>query len=160
MKKYISLLLAGIMALSLVACGHPSGAAEVQCYEVEMVHALAEGGVFSEELEELDADIAFALYVLADYGLTMKDLTEASVLRSSGATCEEAAVLVFTDIEKAKLAVNALEDYVQNQIDSNVDYRPDEVPKLEDAVVSRAGHTLALVVANDVEKAKDILNIK
>lgn len=160
MKKYISLLLAGVMALALVACGQQPGAAEVQCYEVGMVHALAEGGVFSEELEELDADIAFALYILADYGLTMKDLTEASVLRSSGATCEEAAVLVFTDIEKAKLAVNALEDYVQNQIDSNVDYRPDEVPKLEDAVVSRAGHTVALIVANDVEKAKDILNIK
>ena len=160
MKKVVCLLLAGAMALALAACGQPSGADEVQCYAVEQVGELAEAGVFSEELEELDADIAFALYVLADYGLTMKDLTEAAVLRSSGATCEEAAVLVFTDIEKAKLAVTALEDYVHNQIDSNVDYRPDEIPKLEEAVVSRAGHTLALVVANDVETAKEILNIE
>lgn len=160
MKRYIALILAGMMALSLMACGQQTGAAEARPYAVEQVHVLAEGGVFSEELEELDADIAFALYVLADYGLTMKDLAEAAVLRSAGATCEEAAVLVFTDKEKAELAEEALKDYVQNQIDSNVDYRPDEIPKLEDAVVSRVGHTLAFVVANDVEKAKELLEME
>ena len=69
-------------------------------------------------------------------------------------------MLVFTDVEKAELALTALEDYIQSQIDSNVDYRPGEIPKLEDAVVSWRGHTLALVVANDVEKAKDILEIE
>ena len=159
MKKYMSLLLAGVMALALVACGGQTEPAPRR-FELSDVQMLADAGVFSEELEELDADIAFALYHLADCGLTLKDLTDAAVLRSSGATCEEAAVLVFTDVEKAELALTALEDYIQSQIDSNVDYRPGEIPKLEDAVVSWRGHTLALVVANDVEKAKDILEIE
>lgn len=161
MKKYISLLLAGVMALALVACGGQAEP-EPRRFELSDVQMLADAGVFSEELEELDADIAFALYHLADYGLTLKDLTDAAVLRSSGATCEEGAVLLF-DVEdwdeKVKLAVQALEDYVQSQIDTNVDYRPDEIPKLESAVVEARGNRVVLVVANDVQAAKELLEI-
>lgn len=161
MKKYISLLLAGVMAMVLVACGGQTEP-EPRRFELSDVQMLADAGVFSEELEALDADIAFALYHLADCGLTLKDLTDASVLRSSGATCEEGAVLLF-DVEdwdeKVKLAVQALEDYVQSQIDTNVDYRPDEIPKLESAVVEARGNRVVLVVANDVQAAKELLEI-
>ena len=161
MKKYISLLLAGVMAMALVACGGQTEP-ELRRFELSDVQMLADAGVFSEELEALDADIAFALYHLADCGLTLKDLTDASVLRSSGATCEEGAVLLF-DVEdwdeKVKLAVQALEDYVQSQIDTNVDYRPDEIPKLESAVVEARGNRVVLVVANDVQAAKELLEI-
>lgn len=161
MKKYISLLLAGVMAMALVACGGQTEP-EPRRFELSDVQMLADAGVFSEELEELDTDIAFALYHLADCGLTLKDLTDASVLRSSGATCEEGAVLLF-DVEdwdeKVKLAVQALEDYVQSQIDTNVDYRPDEIPKLESAVVEARGNRVVLVVANDVQAAKELLEI-
>ena len=161
MKKYISLLLAGVMAMALVACGGQTEP-EPRRFELSDVQMLADAGVFSEELEALDADIAFALYHLADCGLTLKDLTDASVLRSSGATCEEGAVLLF-DVEdwdeKVKLAVQALEDYVQSQIDTNVDYRPDEIPKLESAVVEARGIRVVLVVANDVQAAKELLEI-
>lgn len=161
MKKYISLLLAGVMAMALVACGGQTEP-EPRRFELSDVQMLADAGVFSEELEALDADIAFALYHLADCGLTLKDLTDASVLRSSGATCEEGAVLLF-DVEdwdeKVKLAVQALEDYVQSQIDTNVDYRPDEIPKLESAVVEARGNRVVLVVANDVQAAKELLEI-
>ena len=162
MKKYISLLLAGVMAMALVACGGQTEP-EPRRFELSDVQMLADAGVFSEELEALDADIAFALYHLADCGLTLKDLTDASVLRSSGATCEEGAVLLF-DVEdwdeKVKLAVQALEDYVQSQIDTNVDYRPDEIPKLESAVVEARGNRVVLVVANDVQAAKELLEIE
>ena len=161
MKKYISLLLAGVMAMALVACGGQTEP-EPRRFELSDVQMLADAGVFSEELEELDTDIAFALYHLADCGLTLKDLTDASVLRSSGATCEEGAVLLF-DVEdwdeKVKLAVQALEDYVQSQIDTNVDYRPDEIPKLESAVIEARGNRVVLVVANDVQAAKELLEI-
>lgn len=162
MKKYISLLLAGVMALALVACGGQTEPAPRR-FELSDVQMLADAGVFSEELEALDTDIAFALYHLADYGLTLKDLTDAAVLRSSGATCEEGAVLLF-DVEdwdeKVKLAVQALEDYVQSQIDTNVDYRPDEIPKLENAVIEARGNRVVLAVANDVQTAKELLEIE
>ena len=58
------------------------------------VDKIAQAGAFSEELETVDADTAFALYGLADAGLDREQLTDCAVLRSAGATCEEAAVLI------------------------------------------------------------------
>ena len=162
MKKYIIMLLAGLMALSLTACGQTERTPESRRFELSDPQMLAEAGVFSEELEELDADTAFALYLLADCGLTLEDLTAAAVLRSAGATCEEMAVLYF-DVddwdEKVEKAAQALEDYVQRQIASNVNYRPDEIPKLENALVEARGNRVVMVIANDVEKAKELLEI-
>ena len=163
MKRYITMLLAGLMVLSLTACSQTKPEPEPRRIELSDVQTLADEGAFSEELEALDADIAFALYHLADYGLTLKDLTDAAVLRSAGATCEEAAVLLF-DVdnwdEKVDLAVEALEDYLQSQIDGNVDYRPDEIPKLENALLEARGNRVVLVVADNVEKAKELLEIE
>ena len=152
MKKLLTVTLALALALGLTACG---GKAE-KTYTTKDVQAMADAGAFSEELEELDADIAFALYKLADYGLAREELTDCAVLRSAGATCEEGAVLVFASADKAKTAEGALKDYIQSQIEANEDYRPDEIPKLEDAYISQRGITLLLVVANDIDSAKDV----
>ena len=115
---------------------------------------LVEAGAFSEELEELDADTAFLLYRLADSGLERADMKECTVLRSAGATCEEGAVLVFASADQANTAVDALSSYIDGQITANEDYRPGELPKLEDALISRRGETVLLVVAGDIDAAK------
>lgn len=153
MKKLLSLMLAAVAALALTACGggggEENGAPPI--YSTQNVADIAEAGAFSETLEELDGDTAFLLYKLGDYGLSREDMTDCAVLRSSGATCEEAAVLVFSDAEQAETAVGALEDYVAGQIIANADYRPAEIPKLESARIDRRGETVLLVVANDLE---------
>ena len=151
MKKIVSLALTLVLALTLTACG--GGGDEEAVYSVDQVQAMADAGAFSEELEELDGDTAFALYKLADYGLTREDLTDCAVLRSSGATCEEGAVLVFAGADQADQGRKALEVYLQNQIASNEDYRPAEIPKLEAAELSCRGNTVLLVVASDLEAA-------
>ena len=160
MKKLRSLLMAVLMIMSLSACGGEAEQEE-RLFETGDVQALVDAGVFSEELEELDADVAFALYHLGDYGLEREDLLEAAVVRSAGATCEEAAVLIF-GTDDAKLpaqAQKALEDYIDSQVENNEDYRPDEIPKLEQAIVEcRQGHVV-LVVANNAEKAGEILEM-
>ena len=155
MKKYISLLLAGVMALVLVACGGQAEP-EPRRFELSDVQMLADAGVFSEELEELDADTAFMLYKLADFGLVREDLTDAAVLRSAGATCEEGAVLVFADEQKAGAAAEALGDYLESQIEGNENYRPNEIPKLEGAVLKVQGNTLLLAVANDAAAVRSL----
>ena len=152
MKKLLSLMLAAVAALALTACGgggEENGAPPI--YSTQNVADLAEAGAFSETLEELDGDTAFLLYKLGDYGLSREDMTDCAVLRSSGATCEEAAVLAFSNAEQAETAVGALEDYVAGQITANADYRPAEIPKLESARIDRRGETVLLVVANDLE---------
>lgn len=146
MRRFLTMTLA--LVLVLTACGGGGGGA----YTTDQVEAMAPA--FSEELEEVDADTAFALYRLADYGLAREDLTACAVLRSAGATCEEGAVLVLAGEDQAKTAEGALKDYVQSQIDANADYRPAEIPKLENAYIARRGETLLLVVANDIDAAK------
>ena len=151
-KRILSLALAITCLFTLSSCG--GGADGPTGYTTEAVTLLAEGGAFSEELEQLDGDIAFALYGLAGYGLTLKHLTDCTMIRSTGATCEEAAVLIWETEEQAIQAKEAMKDYLQNQIDTNADYRPAEIPKLENAKLSQLGKTVLLVVANDYSAAE------
>ena len=157
MKRFGWIFLAALMALTLAACGQ-SGERS-RAYETRDLQALVEGGAFSEELEELDGDVAFSLYRLGDYGLEREELTGCAVLRSAGATCEEGAVLVFdpgTAGDKLDQVEQALKDYLQSQIDSNETYRPNEIPKLEKAILERRENTFLMVVAGDQEKAESV----
>ena len=156
MKKLLRLIPVLALVLGLAACGGGKNDAP-PLYFYGQEAGISEAGAFSAELydlEELDADVAFMLYRLGGHGLEREDLKECTALRSAGATCEEAAVLVFTSAEKAETAVDALGDYIAKQIDENTDYRPAEIPKLENAWISRRGETVLLVVANDLDAAK------
>ena len=63
-------------------------------------------------------------------------------------------MLVFASADQANTAVDALSSYIDGQITANEDYRPGELPKLEDALISRRGETVLLVVAGDIDAAK------
>lgn len=157
MKRFYTALLALACLGLLTACQKTAGSAP-EGYTGADIQAMVEAGAFSEELEELDGDVAFALYALETAGLTRKDMEQCTALRSAGATCEEAAVLAFATQEQAEKALQALEDYVEGQIDSNRDYRPAEIPKLEHALLEQRNSTVLLVVANDLDAAKSVLN--
>lgn len=150
MKKLLCAALALILALGLFACAGGEGG-----YKLAHVQAMEDAGAFSEELEELDADTAFALYGLAGSGLEREDLQECAVLRSAGATCEEGAVLVLSGEEEAKSASEALQAYIGRQVEANEDYRPAEIPKLKQAYISVRGNTVLMAVASDLDAAKD-----
>ncbi len=155
MKKLLSLTLALALVLGLTACG-----GKKENYKTGDVQAMVKAGAFSEELEELDGDTAFALYKLADAGLEREDLKDCAVLRSAGATCEEAAVLVLSDNQKAESAGKALLAYIDQQIAANEDYRPAEIPKLKGAYCNTWGNTVLMVVASDMDAAKTALGEK
>lgn len=156
MKKSLTMAMV-LAALFLTACGGGQNDAP-PLYSTSQVAAMADAGAFSETLEEVDADTAFLLYRLGDYGLTQEDLKDCAVLRSAGGTCEEGAVLVFTTSDKAKTAEGALKEYVQSQIEANRDYRPGEIPKLEEALVDVRGETLLLAVASDLDAAREAVS--
>ena len=153
MKKLLPIVLALSLALSLSACGGGE-----ESYKPEDVRAMADAGAFSEELAELDGDTAFALYGLADRGLEREDLTDCAILRSAGATCEEGAVLVLSDRDKARDAAEALYTYNSRQIEANEDYRPGEIPKLKEVYIDVRGNTVLMVVAGDLDAAKDAVD--
>lgn len=158
MKKWILLLAGAVLAVTLVACG--SQKESKASWTEEHGQDILNSGAFSEELEEVDLDTAFLLYKLEDAGLSREDLTGGLCRRSAGATCEELAVLIFDDEAAAGSAAQALQTYLEGQISANTDYRPAEIPKLEGAWVEQRGNTLLMVVANDIQAAKDAVGSK
>ena len=152
MRKIRFALAASLCLLALAACGGSAA----QPYTQEQAQEILDSGVFTDDLEELDLDTAWALYGLEEGGLTREQLTGGMVRRSAGATCEELALLNFADGEAAQAALEPLEAYLQDQIDSNAGYRPAEVPKLEDAFLQAAGDTVLLVVSADTETVAEL----
>lgn len=156
MRKRILCLAAAAACLAMLAgCG--GGQSSAQAYTQEQAQEILDSGVFTDDLEELDLDTAWALYGLEAGGLTRDQLTDGFVRRSAGATCEELALLTFSGEDQAQAALEPLETYLQDQIDSNRDYRPAEIPKLEDAFLQASDNTVLMVVSGDTQAVKDIL---
>ena len=154
MKKILGVVMALVCLISLISCGSKDSSA---AYTKEQAQQIMDGGVFSEQLEDLDLDTAWSLYQLAGAGLSRDQLTDGVVHRSSGGTCEELALLIFQDADAAKTAKTALETYLQDQIEENKNYRPAEIPKLEDPFLEQAGDSVLLVVSGNTDTVKSIL---
>lgn len=121
-----------------------------------MIRQVLTTDAFSEELEPLEADLAYMLYGLEDAGLDQEQFT-VHAYRSAGATCEEVALFTFADEAAAQTAANTLDRYLAAQIEINKDYRPAELPKLKQAVLERRGTTVLLLVANDYQATHELL---
>lgn len=151
MKKVLSVFLLVGMILSLCACGGKE--TTPRDFTLEDAQTLLDSAAFSEPLEEIDLDIACYLY-----GLDQDTVSEAAVYGSTGATAEELAVFVFTGADAATEAKAHFEIRITYRTDSMADYLPNEVPKLEKAVLEQRGATLLFVVANDYTPVKDLLH--
>lgn len=154
MKKILGVVMALVCLFALISCGGKGSSA---AYTKEQAQKIMDGGVFSEQLEDLDLDTAWSLYQLAGSGLSRDQLTDGVVHRSSGGTCEELALLIFQDADAAKSAKGALETYLQSQIEENKNYRPAEIPKLEDPFLEQGDNTVLLVVSGNTDTVKDLL---
>lgn len=154
MKRLTSLFLILSLTAVLTACTRQQTRTP---FRPELTRQLLASNAFSEPLEPLDADIVWMLYGLDQTTLAPEQLTAATAYRSSGATCEEVALLTFADEAAAQIAANALDLYIVGQIQANRDYRPAELPKLEQVFLERRGTTVLLMVANDYETTYDLL---
>ena len=117
----------------------------------ETVRAILDSGAFSEQLEELDPDIAVRLFRLPG---DPEQYEGTAVYYSTGATSEVVAVVRAGDTDRAAQAETALKQWVEAQIEATRNYQPAEVEKLEHAILETRGDTVLLVVAADWEAAR------
>lgn len=149
LKRALGLALGLVMLLGLAACGDKAA----KEFDAETTpQALMDAGAFSEDLEEVEPVVLLQLYQLDE-----SKVAAAAGFGSTGLTAEEVAVFEMTDEAAAQEAESLLQDHLEYQKESNVDYRPNEMPKLDKAVVERRGKTLLFLVAADYAAADGVL---
>lgn len=153
MKHLLVRLLPGVLALCLclTACG---GGDSAQSYDpAATAQALLDSSAFSDSLDSLDKDTAAVLY-----GIDASTITDSAVYTSLSMGAEEIAVLTLTDEAAAQTAKTALDKRVSDQIAALESYMPDEVDKLNHAIVEQKGNSALLVVAADADAARSVLD--
>ena len=146
MKKTVSLLLLTVMLLSLCACGGKGEKKELDA--AALSESLLKGDLFSVSLEELPAG-----KVSAFYEIPADSVEDAVLYHAAGTSKEQIVILKAVDNRTAENAVTILKGLVNQWIEADKDYAPQEVPKLEKAVLRQSGAWVLLVVAADPDAA-------
>ena len=136
------------LCLTLAACGGDSQAAGA-FDPATAAQALLDSGAFTDTLEAVDAEVAATLY-----GVDAADITDCAVYTSLSAGAEEIAVLVMADETSATAAMDGLEKRVADQKAALESYQPDEVAKLDSAILEQRGSSVLLAVCADADAAR------
>lgn len=138
-----------MLVLSLTACG---GGKKAFAPAADAQALLSADGVFSEALEPIDQATACALY-----GIDESSVTGCAVYMANATSAEELAIFTFSGEEEAQTAAALLGYRIEDRIDGLTDYLPNEIPKLEGALVETRGNSALLIVASDYAPVNDFL---
>lgn len=141
MKRKLFLPMLALVIL-LTAC---ASTVCLTTYTVANAQDLLNAGVFSGQMEEVDVYIVSVLY-----GIDQDTITDCAsyMAVNTSVSADEVTVLVLTDSDAAEAAVKACQKRVENQIESCRSYSPDQVPRLEDAVILQRGNTVLFAVGD------------
>ena len=167
MKRLLTLaaaLMALMMVLSLSACGETAEeTGEESTVETTAPAAPVDLAALREQLLT-DCGISDFVNVETDaltnlYGIDAAGVaSSASFSASSGAAFPQEIVMVqAVDEAAAGTMLNTLKGLVSQWIEADRDYAPEEVPKLEKAVLRQSGAWVVLVVANDPDAAAKLV---
>lgn len=145
-KSRLTAVLAALVILT-AGCGGDK-AKEIDAKA--LAGSLLSEGTYEDELEELSAEMAAMQF-------DTEDGVKIYLYMGGGATAEEVAVFEAPDEESAKKQLGHVKDFVDDQIETERDYRPEEVKRLEDAVLEQRGKYVILCVSADSGKAKEII---
>lgn len=147
-------LLGYLLALCLLlgACARPAqeAATAKPCADVA---AAVEAGQAFEEMTLLGETQALKLLQMDEAPLA--DM--AVMMDASRATAEMIVVLTALDADSLAQAQQALEALRDDALEQYRDYRPQEVPKITDAVLETAGLQAALIISKDADAAREAL---
>ena len=142
-----------ILCLTLTACSGKDDGGSGGYDPAATAQALLDSGAFTDTLEAVDKDTAAILY-----GVDAESIVDCACYTSLSAGAEEIAVLSMKDADAAKTAMEGLEARVADQKAVLESYQPDEVTKLDKAILTQSGNTVVLIVAADGDKAQSTLD--
>ena len=140
MKRFMTLLLAMLMVLSLAACGDKSSAT----VDADgLGKALTERVQFDSTMSAIDA---------GDY----LELPEGSYM-SDGSTMEEIFVVSCKDKTDASAVKIAMQELLDSQTQEAGRYQPEEAERLNNAVFATYGTCVVLCVTSDTDTANAVI---
>lgn len=138
MKRILTIVLTAALVLLSACSARPD---EERKLDLDaLAEELLESGIFEEELNPADGEMAKKLY-----GIDNAVFFQLYV--GSGATSSELALLEFETEEDAKAALPLAQARVDVQTESFASYLPGEVKKLEDAVIEQHGRYVVVCVS-------------
>ena len=146
MKKIFLPILCLALLLSLCACGGQEAKKELD--PSALAEDLLKANVFSAGLDELPSSKAASFYELNG-----DEVAEALLYHAAGTSKEQIVILKATDEGAAGNMAASLKNLVSRWIEADRDYAPQEVPKLEKAVLRQSGVWVVLVIADDPDAA-------
>ena len=150
MRKNVLLILVLSLLFSLAACGGKEAKRDLD--PAALSGDLLKSNVFSASLEELPAS-----KVSAFYELDADTVEEAVLYHASGVSKEQIVILKLRDETAAGNTVSELKGLITQWLEADKAYAPQEVPKLEKAVLRQSGVWVVLVISNDPDTTAKIV---
>ena len=120
----------------------------------EIAEYILTNAKFKDQLAQIQQDMALARL----YELDTEKIAESAFYTNSSATAEEIAVIKVKDTAYAETVKNAYQARVDAQKESFRDYVPEEIPKLESAVIYENGEYVLLVISEDNDGAERLVS--
>ncbi|MEE1279891.1 MAG: DUF4358 domain-containing protein [Oscillospiraceae bacterium] len=149
MKKRIFAVVLAVLALTVCLCSCKSEEGKTPA-TADVAAAINNSGEF-EELIALTEDNISRRY----YGIDLEAIEEFEVLVcSSGAMADEIAVFKMKEKDDVEDMREVVLERKQELYDSFVDYVPEEISKIENAIISSNGNYVYFIVCDDRDAAK------
>lgn len=161
MKRFVKKIVCGaFLALAVMGavtgCGSKNdNEAEAQV-EIDVQKAaddILSNGSFKDKLAVVDKTIALTRL----YSLDETQVKSSAFYTNSNATAEEIAVIETNSQDYVDTVKSAFETRIASQKAACKDYLPDEMPKLESAVIYSNGNYVILCVSEDNAAAKELI---
>jgi hypothetical protein len=158
-RKISAILLCLCLTVALAGCsahgenGKPACSDAAACDLDSLASDLCAVDAFSDILSPVSDEIARGLY-----GYEAEDVLDCSVMCSTGATSEEIGLFRCADEEAAIRVAAAAESRALAQKSAYESYAPDEIPKLDDAVIESKGEYVFFVVSKNRDAVKKLLD--
>lgn len=150
MRRYAALLLA-VVLLAAAAAGCAGKSVDVDVKQ--LATQLATDVSYGEPLTELEPEA-----VERAFRVDPADVAAVDAYIGSGATVDEVSVWEATDDAAAEKIEKTLQERVDQRKTDYADYKPEEVPKLDKAILTRVGKYVVLCVTDDDATAQNVIN--
>ena len=147
MKKYIIGLSAALLLFS--GCSNN----KVELDPSTAVEKMSEEITFTDQFAPLDSENANRVY-----GVDADLVEDSTAMVGSGATAESIAMFKAVDAKSAQDIEKQLEVFIDGYIEGYSDYKPEEVPKLESAIIERKDVYVVLCISADKKKKKKVVS--